>query len=227
MRAFSSVMAGLLLLVAVPARAGTAGAWQIDWSGTRADGCGRTVAAALEGAFSPKVTPAPQPVLTRLATYPNAGAAQGVARTKAFEYSDGYRLRAKIHKVASLATLPLFGAEWYLGNKLFNLEGTDATRSAHGAVAATIGGLFAVNTVTGVWNLLEARKDPNGRTRRLLHGVLLLVADAGFVATGALAPENEQEDGGFRLPQDPTTHRNVAYFSMGTATISYLMMLLK
>ena len=33
----------------------------------------------------------------------------------AFEYSDGYRTRAKIHKIASVATLPLFGAEAFLG----------------------------------------------------------------------------------------------------------------
>jgi hypothetical protein len=34
----------------------------------------------------------------------------GAARV-AIEYSDAYKMRAKIHKVASLATIPLFAAE--------------------------------------------------------------------------------------------------------------------
>jgi hypothetical protein len=53
----------------------------------------------------------------------------------------------------------------------------------------------------------------------------MLVADAGFVATGAMAPENESEgernDGGRR-----SAHRTVAFTSMGIATVSYLMMLI-
>ena len=49
--------------------------------------------------------------------------------------------------------------------------------------------------MTGVWNLAESRKDPHHRTKRTIHSVLMLLADAGFVVTGATAPEGEHEAG--------------------------------
>jgi hypothetical protein len=143
-------------------------------------------------------------------------------RPRAFEYSDGYRTRLKIHKYASFAMLPLFIAQYAVGQKLYDGNASDSTRSAHGALAASTAVLFGVNTVTGVWNLGEGRKDPNNRTKRMLHGILMLAADAGFVATGALAPDDDEgERGGNR-----STHRTVALTSMGVATVAYLMMLI-
>jgi len=41
--------------------------------------------------------------------------------------------------------------------------------------------------MTGVWNLGEAMKDPNHKTKRMAHGLMMLGADAGFVATGLMA----------------------------------------
>src|SRR6185436_7237120 len=79
---------------------------------------------------------------------------------RAFEYSDGYKTRAKVHKIASLATLPLFATEGFLGQSLYN-NPTSGKKSAHLAVATGIGALFGVNSVTGVWNLVEGRHDPN------------------------------------------------------------------
>ena len=38
--------------------------------------------------------------------------ATSARRVVAFEYSEGYKTRAKIHKIASVATLPLFAATW-------------------------------------------------------------------------------------------------------------------
>jgi hypothetical protein len=149
------------------------------------------------------------------------------ARPKAFEYSDGYRTRLKIHKYASYATLPLFVAQYAVGQKLYNGNGSDSTRSVHGVLAASTAVLFGVNTVTGIWNLSEGRKDPNHRTKRTIHGVLMLVADAGFVATGMLAPDEEHEGGeGGGGGSSPSTHRTVALASMGVATVAYLMMLI-
>jgi hypothetical protein len=139
---------------------------------------------------------------------------------KAFEYSDAYKTRAKIHKMASLATLPLFATEAVLGQSLYNHE-TDGKKSAHLVVAGAIGGLFAVNTTTGVWNLVEARNDPNHRGRRLLHGLLMLGADVGFLATAALGPESEN---GIRQ-ESASTHRAVAFTSIGLASAGYLVML--
>jgi len=147
-------------------------------------------------------------------------------RPVAFEYSDGYMKRLKIHKYASYAMLPVFVAQYAVGQKLYNGQGSDSTRAWHGALAATTAALFTLNTVTGVWNLAEGRKDPNHRTKRTIHGVLMLAADAGFVATGLMAPESEHgfehEGGG----SSPSAHRTVALASMGVATVAYLMMLI-
>ena len=154
------------------------------------------------------------------AVAPAAAAAQ-TAPPKAFEYSDAYNTRRKIHFYASFATLPLFAAQYVLGDKLFDREPGEnggSTKSAHSAAAIGIEALFGINTVTGVWNMWEARKDPNGRAKRLTHGLMMLGADVGFVATGLLAPDDDSTDG-------RSTHRNVALASMGVATASYLIML--
>ena len=86
-------------------------------------------------------------------------------------------------------------------------------------MAVAIETLFAVNTVTGVWNMWESRKDPNAGKKRFIHGFMMLGADVGFVATGLLAPGDE--GGGNR-----SMHRNVAITSMAVATASYLIMLI-
>ena len=146
----------------------------------------------------------------------------------AVEYSDAYRTRAKIHKVASFATLPLFGAEAIVGQQLYsarvNAEDTGTLKTTHLALATGIGGLFAVNTVTGVWNLVESRKDPNHRTLRWAHGLLMLGADAGFLATAATGPGGDDERERFR-EEDPSTHRAIAFTAIAAATTGYLIML--
>lgn len=142
-------------------------------------------------------------------------------RTQAVQYSEGYNKRRQIHMIASYATLPLFVGQYILGDKLYDGTASDTVKTWHGVFAGGIAGLFAVNTVTGVWNLVEARHDPNGKTRRLVHGLLMLGADAGFVATGLMAPgDHEDVDS-----NDKAAHRNVAIASMGMATASYLYML--
>lgn len=144
-------------------------------------------------------------------------------RPTAIEYSEGYETRAKIHKYASFATLPLIGTEIILGESLYNDPNsrTSATRGAHIAVGTAITGLFAVNTVTGVWNLVESRHDPHHRTLRLLHGITMLGADVGFLAAYGTGP------GGRNLvnfDSEKSTHRAVVFTTMGVATASYLMM---
>jgi len=178
-------------------------------------------------AEGPSAAPPPEPSLMASATARPALDPQAptAPRAMAFEYSDGYRTRLKIHKYASFATLPLFVAQFAVGQKLYNGNGSDSTRSVHGALAATTAALFAVNTVTGVWNLSEGRKDPNHRTKRTVHAVLMAVASAGFVATGVMTPESEggeSEGGG----TSRSTHRTVALTSMGIATVGYLIMLI-
>jgi len=141
---------------------------------------------------------------------------------KAFEYSDAYHTRAKIHKYASFATLPLFVTEGFLGQSLYD-DPTSGKKTAHLAVATGIGTLFGINTVTGVWNLVEARKDPNHAGRRWVHGLLMLGADAGFLATAATGPGGDE---GFSVDDGSrNTHRALAFTSISMATAGYLVML--
>ena len=171
----------------------------------------------------PPLAPALQPSLSaasvRLA--PSAPAVADTVPERSVEYSDAYFTRLTIHKYASYAMIPMFVAQYVAGEQLMD-KGDDApgwARDTHGALAAGVAGLFAVNTVTGGWNLWEGRHDPEGRTRRLLHGGLMLLADAGFAATGVLA-EDAEEDSGRR-----DLHRDVALGSMAVSLLSYAIML--
>jgi hypothetical protein len=150
-----------------------------------------------------------------------------VSRPRAIEYSDMYFTRLTIHRIGSYTMLPLFVAEYSLGQNLMQ----DASppgwmKPAHGVVAGGVAVLFGVNTITGLWNLWDARDDPDGRTRRTVHSVLMLVADAGFAATGALAPE--KEDDGFvnygTYLHRVRVHRGVAIGSFALSTVGSAMM---
>lgn len=180
-----------------------------------------TLVASISGATSAYA----QSLAETIATMPIVVAVQVPQPTapppRAFEYSDGYRMRAKIHRISSFATLPLFGAEAIIGSSLYS-NPTSGKKDAHLAVATGIGALFAVNSVTGVWNLLEARKDPNNRKKRLAHGLLMLGADAGFLATAALGPDSEHGE----VSSSRGAHRAMAFTSIGLATAGYLVMLL-
>ena len=143
-------------------------------------------------------------------------------RPTAFVYSEGYNTRRKIHMLASYLTLPLFVTQAIAGQKLYS-EGTSGARSLHDAGMALTIGLFTVNTVTGGWNFWEARKDPNGKTRRLVHSLMMFGADIGFVATAGLAPDDDDEGGGSSSSGKPL-HRTVAISSMSLAAASYIYM---
>lgn len=143
------------------------------------------------------------------------------AHPRAFEYSDAYGTRLTIHRIASYAMLPLFIASYASGEQLVK-NGRAApswARDIHRPAATGTAVLFGVNTITGGWNLLEARKDPDGRTRRTLHGLLMLAADAGFAATGIIAGDASENASRRNL------HRTVALSSMGVSLVSYAIML--
>lgn len=144
-----------------------------------------------------------------------------LGRIRQQDPSDAYYLRLKIHRWSSYAMLPLFAFQYAAGAELFD-KGEDAADWAeefHGVGAAAIASVFAVNVVTGVPNLIEIWNEPRDRKRRLFHATTMIVAAAGFTATGILADEAENSPSGRRL------HRNVALGSMGLATVSYLSML--
>jgi len=145
-------------------------------------------------------------------------------RPVAIEYSEGHETRAKIHKYASWATLPLIGTEFWLGQRLYdNPSSDDSLRGVHGTVGAGLIGLFAVQSVTGAWNLVEASSAP-GHKKRLTHGLVMLAAEGGFVAAAAMAPGHSRN--GVTFDADRSTHRAVALVSMGVGTAGYLWMLL-
>ena len=125
------------------------------------------------------------------------------------------------HRWASYTMLPLFVGNYITGDQLLK-NGNQAPAwaiDAHGPLATGVATLFTVNTVTGAWNLWDARSDPSARAWRTTHAILMLVADAGFTATGLLANEAERSDQRRRL------HRTVALASIGTSLFSYAMML--
>jgi hypothetical protein len=155
-------------------------------------------------------------------------------RPRAIEYSDWYYRRLTMHRIGSYVEFPLFAAEYILGENLLRDQQQlgfvppgrqqDSHRvppsllTAHTLVAGGLGVLFGFNTITGGWNLWEARKEPVGRTRRIVHTVLMLAADAGFAATGAAG-------GGAKHSQsNADTHRGLAEASMGVAGAGTIMM---
>jgi hypothetical protein len=143
-------------------------------------------------------------------------------RPRAIEYSDAYYTRLRIHHLASFAELPLFAAEYVLGQRLLNEERTgfpsQGLKTAHTTVALGLGALFTLNTITGGWNLWESRKDPADRTLRFLHSAAMLGADAGFAWAGASG------GGAKHTLSGANHHRTIAISSMALATAGTAMM---
>ncbi len=159
------------------------------------------------------------------ADFPAAGLPQ--RHPMAIQYPPGYYTRLKIHKIASFATLPLFAAEVALGTSLYNNpQQRGGRKAAHGLIGAGIVGLFGVNTVTGLWNLYDARNDPSSHGLVLAHSLLMLVADAGFVATSMSGPKTRGPEA-VNFHSQALRHRNLAYFSIGIATVGYALMLFR
>jgi hypothetical protein len=155
-----------------------------------------------------------------------------VTRPRAIEYSDWYYRRLTMHRIASYVEFPLFAGEYVLGDRLlhdqaqlgFSPPGQHTTRvpsgllTAHTLVAGGLAVLFGFNTITGGWNLWQSRRDPAGRTRRIVHTVLMLASDAGFAATGAAG------GGAKHSLSNADTHRSLAEASMGVAGAGTIMM---
>jgi hypothetical protein len=100
-------------------------------------------------------------------------------------------------------------------------DGPAWAKKGHPIAATGIAALFGVNTVTGVWNLWDARHDPDERKWRTVHAILMLAGDAGFTTVGLVAESAERSVERRRL------HRNVAIGSMVVSAAGYLMMLPK
>lgn len=151
-------------------------------------------------------------------------------RTRAVGLSDGYYTRLDVHRYAAYGTLPLFLLEYVAGQKLLT-KGSAAplwAEKVHKPAAYLVAGIFTVNTVTGVWNLVEAGKIKQGKKRRMVHSIMMLAADVGFIYSAAKAPNTAKIDA--RIASGKvggwTPHKASAVASMGVSTIAYLMMFL-
>ena len=65
-----------------------------------------------------------------------------------------------------------------------------------------------------------SRRDPIGRTKRIIHSLLFVVADAGFAYSGIVLAHDAKES-----QQKRIQHRNVALVSMGVSVSSWALML--
>jgi hypothetical protein len=142
-------------------------------------------------------------------------------RRKAFQYSDGYATRLGIHRALSWTMVPLFIGSGYTGFVL-RREKTEApnwVRDIHGPLAGATAIVFGMNSLTGIWNLWEGRKDPEGRTKRLIHGALFLAA-AGGLTYVTVAGDNIHESG-----RANHWHRDVALAAMGLSVVSWSLMI--
>ncbi|NOT07048.1 MAG: hypothetical protein HOP28_02470 [Gemmatimonadales bacterium] len=142
---------------------------------------------------------------------------------KAIEYGDGYRMRLKIHRTLSYAMIPMFVGSYVTGNAILTNRNNppDWARSLHKPLAYGTAALFTANTITGVWNFMEGRKDPRGQVKRTVHSLLFLAAGAGFAYTGTSLAEsarNREDPGRF--------HRTVGMASMAIATLNWAVMIL-
>lgn len=155
------------------------------------------------------------------------GRPQDTLRTRrrgpSIEYSSFYNTRLTVHRYLSFAMLPLFAGSFVTGDQIIRKGDTapEWARDWHAPFAAATAVVFTLNTVTGLWNLWDSRKDPAGRTRRMVHGLLFMVANAGFTYAGTTLAEQAVEE-----PSKRNRHRTVALSSMGVSVASWGLMLL-
>ena len=150
--------------------------------------------------------------------------AAGQARPRAIEVSEWYHRRLVVHKTLSYAMLPVFASQYVAGSKLYDQGAGGAVapawaRPVHRIGAATIAGIFGVNTVTGLWNLWDSRQVEDKRWLRVSHALAMLGADAAFAYTG-LKLANEAENS-FEKRRE---HRRVAVYAIGVSVGSGAVM---
>ena len=138
-------------------------------------------------------------------------------------YSGFYSARLTLHRVLSFAMVPLFIGSYVTGEQLIR-KGPEApawARRSHGPLATGTAVVFGLNTITGLWNLWDSRKDPSGRFKRYLHSILFTGATAAFTYAGTTLAEDAEQSASKR-----SLHRTVALSAMGVSVVSWSMMLL-
>lgn len=157
---------------------------------------------------APSDTPPPPPARAR-------------PRVQAVEVSEWYNRRLTIHRWLSYTSYPVFAFQYAAGREIWS-KGRQAPEWAldgHRVGAATLAGIFTVNTITGVWNLVESRDVEEGRARRYVHAASMVIADAGFTWAGAVLSEQAE-----RSTEKRKLHRTVALTSIGISVTSATLM---
>lgn len=142
-------------------------------------------------------------------------------RPRAVEVSDWYGRRLEIHRALSYTVIPIFGAQWFAGERIYKHgnEAPEWAKTMHRAGATALAGIFTVNTVTGLWNLWDSRHTPQGRTLRTVHALTMLAADAGFTYAGVKLSKDAETDFNKRRQ-----HRTLALSSMALTVLSGVAM---
>ena len=140
-------------------------------------------------------------------------------RSEEDDVGDWYNRRLTLHRYAAWAAVGAFPVEIYTGRRLLN-HGADPewVRDTHRATVWVLGSTFAVNTVTGVWNWWDNRKEPEGRGWRTAHALVMVAADAAMFSTaraGQAAARGESRE----------RHQTLAFTTAGLTAIGHLMML--
>ncbi len=160
--------------------------------------------------------------------FPLPAAADSVRRRHAVRLSYSYYRRLDLHRWVGYAVPPLFFAEFLAGEKLLK-EGSDSplwAEKSHKPIAYALAGIFTFNTVTGVWNLVDARKVESGKNRRWVHSILMLASSAGFIYAAQIAPSTAEIDARIAAGKRGgwTPHKKAAVASIGLATVAHAMM---
>jgi hypothetical protein len=142
-------------------------------------------------------------------------------RPRAIEYPDAYYTRLEIHRDLSYAIYPLYVAQYIAGEELWKKSRDAPTwaKTGHRVFATALVGVFGVNTVTGLWNLWDARNDPDHRVLRTIHALTMLAADGAFSYAGStLATQAQNSLSKRRL------HKTITISAMGVTALSSLIM---
>lgn len=151
-------------------------------------------------------------------------------RRRATEVDEWYARRLLVHRVTAFAVPALFAYQYWLGQKLWDQSTGEAefrewVRPAHRTNAKIIAGAFAVNTVTGAWNLWDSRSTKEGRTARWLHTAGMVGAMGGFTYAGIkLADDAQHGQSADEISDARRNHRTVALASMGVTIVSGVAM---
>lgn len=150
-----------------------------------------------------------------------ADTAQLRPKVRAVEYSGFYNARLKLHRALSFTMIPLFIGSYVTGDQILRHRNNPPkwATDLHKPFAIATGSVFAVNTITGLWNLYDSRHNDVGKVKRTVHSLLFIAATAGFTYAGTSLAKDA------KAGEDPSHfHRTVALASMGVSVLSWGMM---